>query len=312
MRCVQPAAVLLMIVLSVASAAAQSATELRAQATTAVNAGRHADAVAILNRYLAIRPDDASAWVSRAQSKINLKDADGALSDANRAILLDPSNAYAHFYRGASWQTKANFENAIADFSTTLLLDPQMIFAYNNRANCRQALNDIAGGIADYRKALEIDPTNTFAQDHLTALQLRTGTGAPPPMPTASQDAPLPAPPPLPPPPPLPAPPPLPPAAGGSDDVVPLRVGGAVPAPRLLQQVEPDYPDEARRAGVAGLVTLDVVIGTDGRVRQATVIRSIPALDAAALAAVRRWEYEPPRVNGRPEVVILTVTVVFK
>jgi len=109
------------------------------------------------------------------------------------------------------------------------------------------------------------------------------------------------------------SPPPLPPSgADTTADAVPLRVGGAVPAPRILKQVEPEYPDVARRAGVQGPVTLDVVIGMDGRVLQATVIRSIPALDAAAIAAVKRWEYEPPRVNGRPEVVILTVTVMFK
>ena len=53
------------------------------------------------------------------------------------------------------------------------------------------------------------------------------------------------------------------------------------------------------------------MIGPDGKVEQARVLRSQPLLDEAALAAVRGWEYTRTLLNGRPTAVIMTVTVQF-
>ena len=41
------------------------------------------------------------------------------------------------------------------------------------------------------------------------------------------------------------------------------------------------------------------------------VLRSIPALDRAAMDAVRQWVYEPLLIEGKPRKVIFTVTVRF-
>ncbi|MFN7976735.1 MAG: TonB family protein [Vicinamibacterales bacterium] len=94
--------------------------------------------------------------------------------------------------------------------------------------------------------------------------------------------------------------------------VTPVRVGGAVNAPRKLQHVEPTYPAAALSARVQGTVTAEIQVGTDGTVRESRVVRSVPGLDQAALEAVRQWRYAPPIVNGTPTPVLLTVTVVFR
>jgi periplasmic protein TonB len=75
--------------------------------------------------------------------------------------------------------------------------------------------------------------------------------------------------------------------------------------------VKPAYPPEAEAARVQGVVILEATIGTDGRVADAKVLRSIPLLDQAALDAVRQWEYAPTRLNGQAVPVIMTVTVNF-
>jgi len=41
------------------------------------------------------------------------------------------------------------------------------------------------------------------------------------------------------------------------------------------------------------------------------VLRSITALDRAAIEAVQQWRYAPARLNGLPVRVLLTVTVAF-
>jgi TonB family protein len=90
-----------------------------------------------------------------------------------------------------------------------------------------------------------------------------------------------------------------------------VRVGGSVRAPRMVRHVDPVYPEEAKAAGVSGVVIIDIKIGTDGSVAAASVLRSIPQLNQAALDAVYQWEFEPTVLNGEPVEVLMTVTVNF-
>jgi TonB family protein len=90
-----------------------------------------------------------------------------------------------------------------------------------------------------------------------------------------------------------------------------VRVGGAVNPPVKSKDVRPIYPDVAVAAEIQGVVILEATIGADGKVVQATVLRSSPLLDAAALDAVRQWEYAPTLVDGVAVPLIYTVTVNF-
>ena len=91
----------------------------------------------------------------------------------------------------------------------------------------------------------------------------------------------------------------------------PVRVGGQVKAPERVKYVAPVYPDIAAAARVSGIVIVEAVIGVDGSVTDAKVVRSIAMLDQAALNAVKQWKYTPTTLNGVPVPVIMTVTVNF-
>jgi protein TonB len=82
--------------------------------------------------------------------------------------------------------------------------------------------------------------------------------------------------------------------------------------PVKLVDVAPAYPRLARDVRREGTVVIEAVIGTDGRVRDARVLKSVALLDGAALDAVRQWRYQPTLLNGVPVPVIVTVTVVFR
>src|SRR4051812_10913852 len=117
---------------------------------------------------------------------------------------------------------------------------------------------------------------------------------------------------------PEPPPPPSPPFEGFSEPfeqtiarLQPVRVGGNVRQPTKVADVKPAYPDDARAAGVQGVVIIEALIDDAGSVANARVLRSVPALDQAALGAVSRWRFTPTDVNGRPAGVIMTVTVNF-
>lgn len=76
-----------------------------------------------------------------------------------------------------------------------------------------------------------------------------------------------------------------------------------------------NYPDEARRRRIGGLLVISVAIRRDGSVEDAKVIQSsrIPMLDAAALRIVRLSEpFAPlPRTEDNPDILHVTRTWQF-
>lgn len=91
----------------------------------------------------------------------------------------------------------------------------------------------------------------------------------------------------------------------------PVRVGGNIRTPMKVEDAQPVIPDVARAAGLKGVVILEIIIGVDGRVSEAKVLRSVAELNDAALETVKKWRYEPTLLNGVPVPVIMTVTVNF-
>jgi protein TonB len=63
--------------------------------------------------------------------------------------------------------------------------------------------------------------------------------------------------------------------------------------------------------GLAGDVTLDALIDTDGNVMDVKTLSGPALLQQAARDAVRLWKYAPARLDGRPVPMHLTVTVKF-
>jgi protein TonB len=72
--------------------------------------------------------------------------------------------------------------------------------------------------------------------------------------------------------------------------------------PVLVRKVEPRYPELAREAGVEGTVTVQILVGLDGRVIRAIIAPrgSILMLDEAALEAARASVFTPALANGKP------------
>ena len=82
--------------------------------------------------------------------------------------------------------------------------------------------------------------------------------------------------------------------------------------PRLLKQTRPVYPQEAFIKKIEGVVMLEILIGIDGKVGRARVLRSIPQLDSAAIQTVRQWVFSPAIKGGRPVSTIANAPVSFR
>ena len=92
----------------------------------------------------------------------------------------------------------------------------------------------------------------------------------------------------------------------------PIRVSSGVMSSLLIKSVEPVFPREAIDARVNGAVVCHVVIGKDGKVRDATVISGPEMLRKNYLEAIRQWEYRPYLLNGEPVEVITVITLTIQ
>jgi protein TonB len=83
-------------------------------------------------------------------------------------------------------------------------------------------------------------------------------------------------------------------------------------APRKTRDVQPNYPEHLRRARVEGVVRVECMIAPDGHVREVRAVEGNMMFAPAALEAVRQWVFTPPKYNGKPVSVVMTVTIRFR
>ena len=92
----------------------------------------------------------------------------------------------------------------------------------------------------------------------------------------------------------------------------PAKIGGNVKEPKLLNSVAPAYPLGARSSGVQGDVVIETTIDKTGNVVRTHVVSGPAMLRPSALEALKRWKYEPSRLNGEPVEVQMQVTIRFR
>ncbi len=92
----------------------------------------------------------------------------------------------------------------------------------------------------------------------------------------------------------------------------PVRLGSGIRQPQRLTYVRPANPPAAVGARIQGVVRIDAIIDTNGRVVEMRVLAGHPLLVRAVMHAVKQWIYEPTYVNGRPVPVVFEITVEFR
>jgi protein TonB len=98
---------------------------------------------------------------------------------------------------------------------------------------------------------------------------------------------------------------------GGCCDGV-FQIGGNITAPVLVNEVLPEYSEDARKARYQGTVVLNTIVREDGSVQVMKVVRGIGfGLDQNAINAVLQWKFKPARRNGKPVAAYLNVEVSF-
>lgn len=91
----------------------------------------------------------------------------------------------------------------------------------------------------------------------------------------------------------------------------PVAADAPVLPVKLVRAAKPVYPPDAMRNFITGDVRITAEVGADGRVGKVTVISGPAALRAAAIEAMKHYEYEPATKGGKPVSSQVTVTIKF-
>jgi len=95
-----------------------------------------------------------------------------------------------------------------------------------------------------------------------------------------------------------------------TESAVPVSSGDK--QPKFIRGVNAVYPLEERKKGIVGIVTVQFIVDTNGKVVSAKAI-SYPdqVLAKAAVDAISQWEFLPGEKNGRKVNTRLEETITF-
>ncbi len=94
--------------------------------------------------------------------------------------------------------------------------------------------------------------------------------------------------------------------------VDPVQVRGSMQAPEVVERSELDMPDWVTEMDLPRYVLLELVIDSEARVREVSVVRAVhPELERLAIEAVRTWQFSPATRDGVPIDVFFNVAVAF-
>lgn len=81
-----------------------------------------------------------------------------------------------------------------------------------------------------------------------------------------------------------------------------------------LNNPAPEYPSQAKRRGMEGLVMLRVVVTEEGLARTVSVAKTsgFAMLDSSAVETVRRWKFIPARQGNQPVTAQVMVPIEFR
>jgi protein TonB len=103
------------------------------------------------------------------------------------------------------------------------------------------------------------------------------------------------------------------PGSGGNLGGGAMHIGGAVLAPKVLVQVDPEFSEEARKAKFSGNVEVYLWVDANGNPSHVRVVRGVGmGLDQKAVDAVRQYKFKPATKNGKPVTVDMYIDVNFQ
>jgi tetratricopeptide (TPR) repeat protein len=119
------AAALLAVPFAAPALAAEAPSTAVAEARELIDAQRPAEALAAVDRALAVDPDDAEALLVRSTARFMLGEVEAGREDLDRALVLDPELRQGWLNRGGLAVAEERYADALAAFQQAEQLDPR-------------------------------------------------------------------------------------------------------------------------------------------------------------------------------------------
>ena len=82
--------------------------------------------------------------------------------------------------------------------------------------------------------------------------------------------------------------------------------------PAVLEEIRPQYPEEAKKQGIQGKVIFEIIVDNKGNVRQAVLTKSLgDAFDLAAKEAIMRFKFRPAMMDKQAVAVKIKYAINF-
>lgn len=262
--------------------------------------GKYKDARSAFEKTVALRPQSVMFRISLGIVLVNLNKLDEAKKEIDKIISLDTQSSELHLLIAIFSLRKNEPEKAYEAAETALKINPKYADALliRNKAAIElyaqpisqlddekesKAEHDKRAGI--FKKA--VDDTETFLKsvpnarqinalkEQLDTLQFFYGY--------LSGNSPI------------------------------LRSSDVAVKARITFKPQPEYPVEARRNQVSGIVRVIAVLSFTGKVENVRVIKGLPdGLTEAAVNATRRIKFIPARIDGKPVSQWVTLEYSFR
>jgi tetratricopeptide (TPR) repeat protein len=118
-----------------------------------------ADALEVIDRAVALAPNDVEARRLRVHCLAGVEAFDELLVECDRTIALGPPDAWLVYERGVALEELGRYPDAIESFGGALALDPRHYKAFQHRGWVRQLAKDHQGAVDDLTRAIELTPS---------------------------------------------------------------------------------------------------------------------------------------------------------
>lgn len=135
---------------------------LLAKGMEAQKAGRHEEALKLLNEYVDRYPQMTEARYYRALALIGLGRNKEALEDVDKALVDDPNNVKFLMAKGTILVGLQRRPEAILIFTQVMKCDPRNAEACKERGDCLAQEGQFAESIADLNRAARLDPRDPW------------------------------------------------------------------------------------------------------------------------------------------------------
>jgi protein TonB len=97
-----------------------------------------------------------------------------------------------------------------------------------------------------------------------------------------------------------------------SGQETPKKLTKAEALAEIASKSLPEYPAVAKQLKLEGTVEVEAVVAEDGSVEQVNIVSGNPVLTKAAVAAVKKWKFNPIKADGKPTKALAPLSLSFK